>query len=128
VSGRVSLKASPYLGVGLLLGASAGEVAMGGFVAVDHAPVHDGMEGVVESAVFEAVEAVAGDASGGCFDRADAGEGSEGGIGSAPARMGLGHDEVCGAHRTGLPEPVSAHSASVYGDATDQPVRHGVRA
>ena len=98
-AGGVALEAAADLGVGLLLGAAAGEVVLGWFVAVDHAPVHDGVEGSVESAVAESVEAVARDSSRGCFERADAGQGCEGGVGSAAAGVGPGDDEVGGADR-----------------------------
>jgi hypothetical protein len=39
-----------------------GEVMLGRFVPVDHAPVHDGVQGAVELAIAEAVEAAPGDA------------------------------------------------------------------
>src|SRR5690348_1090188 len=94
MSSCVTLEAAADLRVGLLLGASAGEVVLGGFVAVDHAPVHDRVEGAVESAVAESVEAVAGDAPGGRLERADAGQCGEGGIGTAPAPVRPGDYEV----------------------------------
>ncbi len=60
VSGGVALEAAADLGVGFLLGASAGQVVLSRLVTVDHAPVHDGVQGPVEVAVAEAVEAGAG--------------------------------------------------------------------
>ena len=51
VSGDVPLEAATDLVVGLLLAASPGQVVLGGFVAVDQAPVHDGVQGPVEGGV-----------------------------------------------------------------------------
>jgi hypothetical protein len=63
VSGGVALETAADLGVGLLLGSAAGEVVLCRFVSVDHPPVHDGVEGSVEAAVAESVEAMASDAA-----------------------------------------------------------------
>jgi hypothetical protein len=88
------------LGVGLLVGASPGEVMLGGLVAQDHAPVHDGVLGTVELAVAEAVETVTADAAGGCLQRADPGERGEGGFGAASASVRPGDDQMGRADRT----------------------------
>ena len=63
MSGGVALEAAADLGVGFLLGAAAGLVALGGQVGVEHAPVDDRVQGSVEFAVAESVEAVARDAA-----------------------------------------------------------------
>lgn len=93
----VALEAEADLGVGLLLGASSNEVTLGRLVVVDHAPVHDGVQGPVESPVAESVEPMAFDSSGGRFQRADPGQRGEGGLRAAPTGVRPGDDEVCGA-------------------------------
>ena len=99
MSGGVALEASADVGVGLLLGPAAGQVALGGLVAVDHAPVDDGVQGSVEATVTEAVEAMTGDAARGRRYGADTGESGERGLGSAAAVMRPGDDEVRGTDR-----------------------------
>ena len=48
----------------------------------EHPPVDDDVQSPVELAVAEGVEPVPGDLAGGCFQRADPGQGNEGGLGA----------------------------------------------
>ena len=98
-SSRVALDASADLGVGLLLGASAGQVVLGGLVSAGHAPGDDAVEGPIEETIAEPVEPMAGDAARGRRYRADAGERGERGLGSTASVMRPGDDEVSGADR-----------------------------
>src|SRR5215469_17491626 len=78
VAGEVALDAAADLAVGFAFGATALDVGLG-FRMAAHAADGDGVQGAVELAVAEAVEAVPVGAAGGGRDGCGAGQHAEGG-------------------------------------------------
>lgn len=66
---------------------------------MDHADEHGRVERPVETSVASAIETMPGGVARGCGDGADAGEGSEGGLGAHPAGVGPRGEHDCSGDR-----------------------------